>query len=152
MYYGGGGQGNHLYGAYGAALHKGFGGKYRSSAVGQEKSGEIWVNGVMFGNAVRGEFDECEVAVFVGKNPWMSHSIPHTRTTLKAIANDENRSMVGNRGCATTPTDSMPSGRASPRSTSPSTARSLGSRRTSCDGRRDASPRGRASPCSRTSS
>ena len=89
MYYGGGGQGNHLCGAYGAALHKGFGGRYRSSAIGQEKSGEIWVNGVMFGNAVRGEFDECEVAFFIGKNPWMSHGIPHARTTLKAIANDD---------------------------------------------------------------
>jgi anaerobic selenocysteine-containing dehydrogenase len=94
MYYGGGGQGNHLGGAYGAALHKGFGGRYRSSAIGQEKSGEIWVNGVMFGNAVRGEFDECEVAFFIGKNPWMSHGIPHARTTLKAIANDADRSIV----------------------------------------------------------
>ena len=94
MYYGGGGQGNHLCGAYGAALHKGFGGRVRSSAIAQEQSGEVWVNGVMFGNAVRGEFDECEVAFFVGKNPWMSHSIPRARTTLKAIANDENRSMV----------------------------------------------------------
>ena len=94
MYYGGGGQGNHLCGAYGAALHKGFGGRFRSSAVAQEKSGEVWVNGVMFGNTVRGEFDECEVAFFVGKNPWMSHSIPRARTTLKAIAKDENRSMV----------------------------------------------------------
>ncbi len=94
VYYGGGGQGNHLCGAYGGALHKGFGGRFRSSAIGQEKSGEIWVNGVMFGNAVRGEFDACEVAFFVGKNPWMSHGIPHARTTLKAIANDENRSMV----------------------------------------------------------
>ena len=94
LYYGGGGQGNHLGGAYGAALHKGFGGRYRSSAIGQEKSGEIWVNGVMFGNAVRGEFDACEVAFFVGKNPWMSHGIPRARTTLKAIANDPERSMV----------------------------------------------------------
>ena len=94
LYYGGGGQGNHLGGAYGAALHKGFGGRFRSSAIAQEKSGEIWVNGAMFGNAVRGEFDECEVAFFVGKNPWMSHGIPRARTTLKAIANDENRSMV----------------------------------------------------------
>ena len=94
LYYGGGGQGNHLGGAYGAALHKGFGGRFRSSAIAQEKSGEIWVNGAMFGNAVRGEFDECEVAFFVGKNPWMSHGIPHARTTLKAIANDEDRSMV----------------------------------------------------------
>ena len=51
LYYGGGGQGNHLGGAYGAALMEGFGGKFRSSAVAQEKSGEIWVNGVMFGDA-----------------------------------------------------------------------------------------------------
>lgn len=94
LYYGGGGQGNHLCGAYGAALHKGFGGVYRSSAIAQEKTGEVWVNGVMFGNAVRGEFDECEVAFFVGKNPWMSHSIPHARTTLKAIAKDPERSMI----------------------------------------------------------
>jgi anaerobic selenocysteine-containing dehydrogenase len=94
LYYGGGGQANHLCGAYGAALHKGFGGVYRSSAVAQEKSGEVWVNGVMFGNAVRGEFDECEVAFFIGKNPYQSHSIPHARTTLKAIANDPERSMV----------------------------------------------------------
>lgn len=94
VYYGGGGQGNHLCGAYGGALHKGFGGRFRSSAIAQEKSGEIWVNGVMFGNTVRGEFDECEVAFFVGKNPWMSHGIPRARTTLKAIANDDARSMV----------------------------------------------------------
>ena len=94
LYYGGGGQANHLCGAYGAALHKGFGGKYRSSAVAQEKSGEVWVNGTMFGNAVRGEFDECEVAFFIGKNPYQSHSIPHARTTLKAIAKDPERSMV----------------------------------------------------------
>ncbi len=94
VYYGGGGQGNHLCGSYGGALHKGFGGRFRSSAIGQEKSGEILVNGAMFGNPVRGEFDECEVAFFVGKNPWMSHGIPHARTTLKAIANDDDRSIV----------------------------------------------------------
>ncbi|HEX9259353.1 MAG TPA: molybdopterin-dependent oxidoreductase [Acidimicrobiales bacterium] len=94
LYYGGGGQANHLCGAYGAALHKGFGGRYRSSAVAQEKSGEVWVNGTMFGNAVRAEFDECEVAFFIGKNPYQSHSIPHARTTLKAIAKDPERSMV----------------------------------------------------------
>ncbi len=52
------------------------------------------VNGHMLGTPVRGEFDHCEVALFVGKNPWMSHGIPHARTTLKAIANDPDRSMV----------------------------------------------------------
>ena len=43
---------------------------------------------------MRGEFDQCEVAFFIGKNPYMSHGIPHARTTLKAIANDPERSMV----------------------------------------------------------
>ena len=71
-----------------------FGGRYRSSAIAQEKSGEVWVNGRCSATPVRGEFDECEVAFFVGKNPWMSHGIPHARTTLKAIANDPDRSMV----------------------------------------------------------
>ena len=94
LYYGGGGQGNHLGGAYGAATWKAFGGKFRSSAIAQEKGGEIWVNGLMFGSTVRGEFEHCEVAFFVGKNPYMSHGIPRARTTLKAIANDAARSMI----------------------------------------------------------
>jgi anaerobic selenocysteine-containing dehydrogenase len=34
------------------------------------------------------------VAFFVGKNPWISHGIPHARTTLKAIAADPDRSMI----------------------------------------------------------
>src|SRR4029077_20306072 len=40
------------------------------------------------------EFEHCEVAFFVGKNPWLSHGIPHARTTLKAIANDPARAMI----------------------------------------------------------
>jgi anaerobic selenocysteine-containing dehydrogenase len=94
LYYGGGGQGNHLVGAYGAATFKAFGGRYRSSAIAQEKGGEILVNGLMFGTAVRGDFEHCEVAFFIGKNPYMTHGIPRARTTLKAIANDPSRSMI----------------------------------------------------------
>ena len=51
FYYGGGGQGNHLGGAYGAATLKALGARYRSSALAQEKTGEFWVNGKMFGDA-----------------------------------------------------------------------------------------------------
>jgi formate dehydrogenase len=32
--------------------------------------------------------------MFVGKNPWMSHSIPHARTTLKEIARDPERALI----------------------------------------------------------
>ena len=31
---------------------------------------------------------------FLGKNPWISHGIPHARTTLKAIAADPDRAMI----------------------------------------------------------
>ena len=92
--YGGGGQGNHLGGGYASAVHRAFGGQYRSSALAQEKTGEFWVNGKMFGGSMRGDFEHCEVALFVGKNPWQSHGFPHARTTLKEIARDPDRALV----------------------------------------------------------
>jgi anaerobic selenocysteine-containing dehydrogenase len=94
LYYGGGGQGNHLGGFYSTATLRAFGSKYRSSAIAQEKTGEVWVNGLVGGTPVRGDFEHCEVAVFVGKNPWQSHSFPHARLTLKAIAKDPARAII----------------------------------------------------------
>ncbi|MGZ4727637.1 MAG: molybdopterin-dependent oxidoreductase [Acidimicrobiales bacterium] len=94
FYYGGGGQGNHLGGAYSGATLRALGARYRSNALAQEKTGEFWVNAKMLGAMVRADFDHCEVAVFVGKNPWQSHGIPRARTTIKEIANDPARSMV----------------------------------------------------------
>ena len=43
---------------------------------------------------MRGDIEHADVAVFVGKNPWQSHSFPRARTTLKEIARDPNRSIV----------------------------------------------------------
>lgn len=94
LYYGGGGQGNHLGGSYSGATLRALGSVYRSSALAQEKTGEFFVNAKMLGAMVRGDFEHTEVAVFVGKNPWQSHGIPHARTVLKEIANDPARSMV----------------------------------------------------------
>jgi anaerobic selenocysteine-containing dehydrogenase len=94
FYYGGGGQGNHLGGVYGRALTGAVGVRYRSNAIAQEKTGEAWVDGRMTGNHTRGDFEHAEVAVFVGKNPWMSHGFAEARRTLKEIANDPDRSIV----------------------------------------------------------
>jgi anaerobic selenocysteine-containing dehydrogenase len=94
FYYGGGGQGNHLGGAYAAATRAALGMRYRSNALAQEKTGEAWVNARVVGAYNRGDIEQAEVAVFVGKNPWQSHSIPHARTTLKEIARDPARSLV----------------------------------------------------------
>jgi anaerobic selenocysteine-containing dehydrogenase len=92
--YGGGGQGNHLGGVYGSATLAALGARFKASAISQEKTGEMLVMGKMFGTPLRGSFEHCEVAFFVGKNPWISHGIPHARTTLKAIAADPERALI----------------------------------------------------------
>ncbi len=94
FYYGGGGQGNHLPGAYARALSAALGIRYRSNARAQEKTGEFGSAEQMFGNWAYGDFESCEVALFIGKNPWRSHGIRRARVTLKAIAKDANRTLL----------------------------------------------------------
>jgi len=94
LYYGGGGQGNHLGGAYGAATLAAIDNRYRSNALAQEKTGEFWVNGKMIGAGIHGDFEHCEVAVFIGKNPWHSHGLARARACLREIQKDPRRSLV----------------------------------------------------------
>jgi formate dehydrogenase len=94
FYYGGGGQGNHLGGAYSGAFLKVLGSHYRSNALAQEKTGEAWVDAHLYGGHTRGEFEHAEVSVFIGKNPWMSQSFPRARVVLNEIAKDPGRSMI----------------------------------------------------------
>lgn len=94
FYYGGGGQGNHLPGAYGSSTRRALGSLHRSSALAQEKTGEFWVADKMMGAYSRADFEHCEVALFLGKNPWFSHSIPRARVTLREIAKDPARCLV----------------------------------------------------------
>ncbi len=94
FYYGGGGQGNHLPGAYSRATRAVLGSRYRSNALAQEKTGEFWVGAQMTGTFTRSDFEHCEVGVFIGKNPWFSHGIPRARVTLREIANDPARCLI----------------------------------------------------------
>jgi anaerobic selenocysteine-containing dehydrogenase len=94
FYYGGGGQGNHLGGAYAAATRDAFGMRYRSSALAQEKTGEFWVDARMLGGYVRADIEHAEVVLFIGKNPYQSHGFPRARAVLKAIAKDPARTMI----------------------------------------------------------
>ena len=48
----------------------------------------------MTGNFTRSDFEHCEVAVFIGKNPWFSHGLPRARVTLREIAKDPNRCLI----------------------------------------------------------
>jgi anaerobic selenocysteine-containing dehydrogenase len=94
FYYGGGGQGNHLPGAYGRSTRAVLASIHRSSALAQEKTGEFWVADKMLGGYTRADFEHCEVALFLGKNPWFSHSIPRARVTLRQIAKDPKRCLI----------------------------------------------------------
>nr|BFE81384.1 hypothetical protein GCM10020093_039850 [Planobispora longispora] len=69
FYYGGGGQGNHLGGSYAGSFMRALGARYRSNALAQEKTGQFWVGDRMYGNVAVGDFEHCEVALFIGKNP-----------------------------------------------------------------------------------
>ncbi|MEL7155374.1 MAG: molybdopterin-dependent oxidoreductase [Actinomycetota bacterium] len=94
LYYGGGGQGNHLVGAYGSATRRAFGITRRSNALAQEKTGEAYVDGRMLGAHTSPDFHHSEVGVFLGKNPWHSHGIPEARRTLKAMSADPDRALI----------------------------------------------------------
>ena len=94
FFYGGAGQGNHLGRAYGAALQAAIGSKYYSNALAQEKTGEMWVDGKLYGGHTKGDFEHSDVVVFIGKNPWQSHSFPRARPVLKAMAADPKRTMI----------------------------------------------------------
>jgi anaerobic selenocysteine-containing dehydrogenase len=94
FYYGGGNQGNHLGATYADSTLKALGVKFRSNALAQEKTGEAWVQGKMMGSGIHGDFEHCEVAVFVGKNPWQSHGFARARVILREIRNDPARSLI----------------------------------------------------------
>src|ERR1700674_4855255 len=94
FYYGGGGQGNHLCGGYGASTRKALGSVFSSNALAQEKTGEFLVDHTLFGTGVSGSYQQAEVAVFVGKNPWQSHGFQRARPILRDIAADPNRALV----------------------------------------------------------
>ena len=94
MYYGGGGQGNHMVGVYGSGTRRALGITVRSNALAQEKTGEAWVEGHLTGAHTHGDFHHAEVSIFLGKNPWHSHGFNEARRVLKDISKDPERSMV----------------------------------------------------------
>lgn len=96
-YYGGGGQGNHLGGVYGRSLVEALRTRFHYSALAQEKTGDFWVNGRLFGRQtchVAEAVEEAELVVFIGTNPYQAHGLRNARDVLRAIARDPNRTMV----------------------------------------------------------
>jgi anaerobic selenocysteine-containing dehydrogenase len=94
FYYGGGGQGNHLGGGYSGPVRNALGMKYTSSALAQEKTGLAWMNSRMLGGGYHSDFERCDVAIIVGKNPWQSNGIQRARIVMRDIGRDPERTLI----------------------------------------------------------
>ena len=96
-FYGGGGQGNHLGGAYSRQLVKAMKSRFVYSALAQEKTGDFWVNGRLFGDQrchITEDVEHADVVLFIGTNPFQAHGIPNARDTLRGLKKDAQRMMV----------------------------------------------------------
>lgn len=96
-YYGGGGQGNHLPGVFASSLKAALKTRYHYSALAQEKTGDFWVNGQLFGRQTCHATEDVEHAdfvIFLGTNPWQAHGFPQARKVLQEISRDPKRTMV----------------------------------------------------------
>lgn len=94
---GGGGQGNHLGGAYLGQMRAAMKSRFAYNSLAQEKTGDFWVNGRLFGSQTCHTTEDVEHAdyvLFIGTNPFQAHGIPNARDTLKEIKKDPNRTMV----------------------------------------------------------
>ena len=96
-YYGGGGQGSVMGGVFGQALRGVMGSGPYFSAVSQEKTGDFWVNGHMFGahNIHTAEdVHGAELTIVLGCNPWQANGFVRARDAMSAIGKDSNRRMI----------------------------------------------------------
>ncbi len=94
IYYGGGGQGNHLGGTYSGATRAALGMRYASNALAQEKTGLFWTSDRVLGGHWHGDFEQCDVAVFVGKNPWQSNGLQRARVRLRELSKDPDKTLI----------------------------------------------------------
>lgn len=95
--YGGGGQGNHLGGAYSRQILKAMKSRFVYSALAQEKTGDFWVNGRLFGDQrchLTEDVEHADFVLFIGTNPFQAHGIPNARDTLRELKRDPKRTMV----------------------------------------------------------
>ncbi|SHK73316.1 Anaerobic selenocysteine-containing dehydrogenase [Pseudonocardia thermophila] len=96
-YVGGGGQGNHSGGGYGHALMRWMNATRFFGALSQEKTGDFWVNGKLFGgqtcHTAEG-VEECDLLVVIGCNPWLANGFNRARNAINTIRNDPDRKLI----------------------------------------------------------
>src|SRR5260221_1120517 len=95
--YGGGGQVTCAGGAYGSALWRALGSRNVFNALSQEKTGDFWVNGHMFGSQTchtAEDVHHCDLLLVIGANPWIAHGFPNARDHLNQIRKDPARKLI----------------------------------------------------------
>ncbi len=96
-YYGGGGQGSVMGGVFGQALRGVMGSGPYFSAVSQEKTGDFWVNGHLFGAQnihTAEDVHGAELTIVLGCNPWMANGFVRARDAMSDIGRDPDRRMI----------------------------------------------------------
>lgn len=71
--------------------------RFAYNSLGQEKTGDFWVNGRLFGHQTCHTTEDVEHAdyvLFIGCNPFQSHGIPSARDTLRDLRRNPDRTMV----------------------------------------------------------
>lgn len=94
---GGGGQGNHLGGAFAGQMLAAMKSRFVYNSLGQEKTGDFWLNGRLFGHQTCHTTEDVEHAdyvLFIGTNPFQAHGIQNARDTLRDLRKDSKRTMV----------------------------------------------------------
>jgi anaerobic selenocysteine-containing dehydrogenase len=95
--YGGGGQGNHAGASYASALFRALGSTNKFNALAQEKTGDFWVNGKLFGSQTchtTEDIDHCDLLFAIGCNPWLAHGFVNAREQLNRIRKDPARKLI----------------------------------------------------------
>ena len=96
-YAGGGGQGNHLGGIFGAMLRAACETPYIYSSLAQEKTGNFWVNGKFFGRQNTNYCEpigEAEYVMILGANPVQAHGVPKARPTINEVSRNPDKTLV----------------------------------------------------------
>src|SRR5207244_8547207 len=67
------------------------------NALSQEKTGDFWVNGKMFGSQTchtSEGVDDCDLLVVIGCNPWLAHGFRNARKVVNDIKNEPDRKLL----------------------------------------------------------
>src|SRR6202008_175420 len=84
-------------GAYANAVLRALGSRHVFNALSQEKTGDFWVNGHLFGSQIchtAEDVHHCDLLFVIGANPWIAHGFPNARDQLNQIRKNPNRKLI----------------------------------------------------------